>query len=205
MALTPKWKARSEETLERHKSILAKKNFRTMLFGDSIFERMIRLGYFLPNTFNAGVGGDGIEHMMWRVENGAFDNTINLERVIIMAGANNTERCTVDQMFNGFCNLVQMIANIKPGIEITILAIPFRISVMDKRGNHSDTLTSQVNSKILDYNTRLKIFANSTRLTNYTSGFEDITSELFDPQFYCDHIHFNENGYAAFYSCLKNI
>ena len=65
------------------------------MLGSSHFERFLTTGNGLLPLHEkkicvAGVGGDQVEHMMWRVENGLFDGTCpNLKKVLIISGANN--------------------------------------------------------------------------------------------------------------------
>lgn len=46
--------------------------------------------YYVPRqVYNAGIAGDKIENLLWRVQNGIFSNSIDPDAVVLMLGANN--------------------------------------------------------------------------------------------------------------------
>lgn len=46
--------------------------------------------YYVPRqAYNAGIAGDRIENVLWRVQNGIFSNSIDPDVVVLMCGANN--------------------------------------------------------------------------------------------------------------------
>ena len=61
-----------------------------IILGDSHVERLLRLPSLPPQlgTFiNAGVGGDKLQHVIWRATHGCMP--VNVEKVLIVAGSNN--------------------------------------------------------------------------------------------------------------------
>jgi lysophospholipase L1-like esterase len=82
--------------------------------GDSITEHILGTGgedfwekNFAPlHAFNFGIGGDRIEHVLWRVQNGQLDG-LNPKLVILLIGTNNISRGQkADAIAEGITNLL---------------------------------------------------------------------------------------------------
>ncbi|KAH8679579.1 SGNH hydrolase-type esterase domain-containing protein [Tricladium varicosporioides] len=97
-----KFKARSHET-HTHSHIpeltsLKANSMKAVLIGDSMLERLKTTGFSTelcssPNTFNAGVGGDKIENLLYRLDLGLLKELKKHEKslrvVVLMVGTNN--------------------------------------------------------------------------------------------------------------------
>lgn len=144
--LQPKWKQRSFDTHLKHqaqaeqtKQSKGKANFKYAFVGDSMMERWLTSGSEYWNTFladqsiNLGVGGDGIEHLLYRLtgdpEKGIvpiFD-FINVEDTIfLMIGTNNLQRRPVDQIYEGILNILDFIAKQQPNTKVHLFGVTVR-------------------------------------------------------------------------------
>jgi len=68
----PKWKQRTYDTQKKHLQLYQNKSFKVAFLGDSMMERWLSTGSYLWNEkfqefANLGVGGDGIEHLLFRL------------------------------------------------------------------------------------------------------------------------------------------
>ena len=76
-----------------HCSKLAKNTFETIIIGDSIVAGLSRYqnvrGKFLKplKVLNCGIGGDRIQHVLWRALN--LPASQNLKNVVVLCGTNN--------------------------------------------------------------------------------------------------------------------
>ncbi|KAF2880077.1 hypothetical protein ILUMI_26089 [Ignelater luminosus] len=57
---------------------------------------------------NFGIGGDRVEHVLWRVLNGELEFTVPIKVVVLFVGTNNTD-CTAQNIFEGICEIVRVI------------------------------------------------------------------------------------------------
>lgn len=108
--MTAKWKARSETTYHEHCTTVDAGSavpWTTLLLGDSLFQRIAtaRLPRVVgssacerlkdlqpPHVFNAGVGGDKIENLLWRLEGSELwthPNLRSITSVCLWIGTNN--------------------------------------------------------------------------------------------------------------------
>eukprot|EP01027_Heterolobosea_sp_BB2_P011544 GEZU01016808.1.p1 GENE.GEZU01016808.1~~GEZU01016808.1.p1 ORF type:complete len:351 (-),score=67.49 GEZU01016808.1:169-1182(-) len=108
--ITPVWKERTAYTHKQHleqlDTIINKFNQPApsiVLLGDSMFERWKTTGQYVwceknfarfGSILNAGVGGDGTQHVLWRLqpENTGLFTKIQPRFVLLMIGTNNIER-----------------------------------------------------------------------------------------------------------------
>lgn len=73
--LVPKWKKRTYETHKKHLSLYKNRDdIKVAFMGDSMMERWLSTGKKLwmkrfRECANLGVGGDGIEHLLYRIIN----------------------------------------------------------------------------------------------------------------------------------------
>ena len=99
------------------------------LIGDSSIERFFHPHLFnftqgqLPGWSNCGIGGDRIQHILWRMRHGGMP--VNPNKIIFSAGSNNltnnSKNCT--QIANTIIESVNFLLNNHPGINLAILGI----------------------------------------------------------------------------------
>ncbi|KAI8919261.1 SGNH hydrolase-type esterase domain-containing protein [Powellomyces hirtus] len=100
-----KWKERSATTHTEHlQQLQTKDDYGTLLLGDSMLERFKTTGSETvlnknETVFNAGVGGDKVENVIYRVEEGLFHMLPKLQTVFLHVGTNNFGKRTISKSF----------------------------------------------------------------------------------------------------------
>ncbi|KAL3274133.1 hypothetical protein HHI36_015547 [Cryptolaemus montrouzieri] len=77
-----------------------------LFIGDSIIQQLqfstIWAEKFISlHCCNFGIGGDRVENVLWRIQNGELDFHVKLKAVVLFVGTNNTD-CTPHEVFEGF-------------------------------------------------------------------------------------------------------
>ncbi|XWV25341.1 hypothetical protein QJ856_gp0429 [Tupanvirus deep ocean] len=129
----PQYKARSHDTNVKHLIALDKEAvpYSHLMLGDSMLENFLNehagLDYYkklrekVP-IFNAGVGGDKIENLLYRLVNGMLikNNYLrNVEHVYLLIGTNNlskNDKCTT-VISNGIRELVELLSRDLPELK----------------------------------------------------------------------------------------
>ncbi|MFA5689298.1 MAG: DUF3748 domain-containing protein [Kiritimatiellales bacterium] len=117
----------------RHETILKEiENKPELIFvGDSITERWYSAGktvwdrYYKPlNAANLGVGGDGTQHVLWRLKNGELDR-ISPKAAVVMIGTNNSngDTHTAEEIADGIIAVVSELRARIPETKILLLSI----------------------------------------------------------------------------------
>jgi lysophospholipase L1-like esterase len=110
---------------------IAKKGEAQVVFlGDSITAGWAGNGkevfkeYAKYNAANFGIGGDRVQHVLWRVENGEFEG-IKPKAVVLMIGTNNsgTAENSPEQIANGIKAIIAAIHKRSPDTKVLLLAI----------------------------------------------------------------------------------
>lgn len=199
----PKVKERTVSTLASHVAALKTDNkYKILLFGDSIFERLNEYPCFQElaatySIFNGSVGGDGIEHMLYRAKEG-FPSLFpdNLETIILLAGTNNIERYDENKVFAGFLNLLNVIKS-QRNVKIIILGLPPRFSSTKKISD------DKIMTRVKNYN-KLLSGVSDCQYHDFSSKLLNDGSQP-DRKFFVDHVHFSDLGYEQFMNCLTNV
>jgi lysophospholipase L1-like esterase len=90
-------------------------------------------------TVNFGISGDRTQHVIWRIENGNFEN-IEPRAVVLMIGTNNSKDNTPKEIADGVMAIVQRINDLAPRTKVLILAI-------FPRGMHPDDMRRRTNAQ----------------------------------------------------------
>lgn len=190
--LVPKWKERTHNTHLKHiASSSVGQKYRLAFVGDSMMERWLTTGaelwaaHFAKDCVNLGVGGDGIEHLLYRLKGtkdvpGCLDN-IAVECVLLMIGTNNLPNRSVDHIFAGIVNVVDIVREKQPKARIVLFGLTNRKDV--------DTVkVDQLNSKLS---------------ANYPDIYHFFGDKLVADADYDDHVHLNASGYTKWFAQLK--
>ena len=108
----------------KHCSRLNDKSFDTILIGDSLIAGLARYSkvwnkFFKPlNAFNCGIGGDRVEHVLWRAHD--LRCFSSLRNVIILCGTNNLYHDSPEDIANG---LIKIASCFKQGNNAIIVFI----------------------------------------------------------------------------------
>lgn len=148
-AVTPVPRAEKEGWMTRHQSMVdrvAKGNVDLLMIGDSITHGWESSGkevwakyYGSRNAANLGIGGDGTQHVLWRLENGEIEN-IHPKLAVVLIGTNNSngEKYTAEQIADGIKAIVCKLRTKLPETKILILAIFPRGDAEQSKGKDND-------------------------------------------------------------------
>lgn len=196
--LIPKWKKRTHDTFLIHKEKYNNKEYSIAFLGDSIMEH---LNDFYENELedkgiaNLSVGGDGIENLLYRLSQKSLEMIPTLKYIVILIGTNNMEKYTPLKIYEGILNLITIINEINPNVEITVLGLSPRFSKCKKYSN--ELLMTKIN----DINLYLSTIPEKISNANYYNLFKDFVQT----EHYIDHVHFNREGYNLFWSRLLSV
>jgi lysophospholipase L1-like esterase len=200
--VTPKWKQRSADTHPKHVQRLKEaQEPKFLVLGSSMIERFETSGKSemtrLTEKYKcvlAGVGGDGIEHMLWRVEEGLIAACpSSITTVVLMCGTNNIEQRSADQVYEGTVHLIQKIQEKRADLKIILFGLLPRDS--QKKGLTHEALMERIktlNTKLagLDGTNGIKFYNFFNLLTK--------TGLVKDDGYFDDHVHLNSAGYSIF-------
>ena len=100
-------------------------NNETVLIGDSIFANFGKYrdiwNKFFNKTLNLSVGGNRIEHALWRVSNGGLPRSAS--HVVILIGTNNLQRDCPSAIAEGIRNLVMVVKSKCQTPKCTVLGL----------------------------------------------------------------------------------
>lgn len=194
----PKWKQRTYDTHLKHIKMFQKKTFKVVFLGDSMMERWLSTGREMWNESfreyaNLGVGGDGIEHLLFRLTkqddtNGILDLIKVEKKIIFMIGTNNLEKRTVEDILEGIKYVIKLIFEKQLEIELLIYGLPPRSDIKIE--------------KIEELNLGIYNFVKDQKNINYIDFKKlDLQKDDFD-----DHVHLSKSGYKKWYAdLLKSI
>lgn len=178
-----------------------------VLLGDSMFERFKTTGrqtqigqLRYPRLFNAGVGGDRIENVLYRVDLGLLDllKPHNPKLVVLHLGTNNLrprQGLTRQQLDDYYLLLQALLLILSSDAQILILGLFKRTDIEDQYIVQSNMALEELVTKInMEQDHRVHWMDSSSSI-----GWGHLD----------DHVHFSVNGYriwdAALYSKIKNL
>ena len=190
---TPKWKERTATTHARHLEILKNRpdlqSGAILFLGDSMMERWLTTGKSFWNNelskypiMNAGVGGDRIENLLWRITtNPGILDVASYSTIFLMIGTNNIEKSKPENVATAIQSLLQTIFDKQPNVKRVIL--------------YGLTLRSDVpHHKIADLNRLLsELCAQSTFNSRLT--FTSFSDKLNEDRYFDDCVHLSQLGY----------
>lgn len=145
--------------------------------------------------FKLGVGGDGIEHLLYRLTGDAdkgvkpiFDFVTVEDAIYLMIGTNNLERRSVDQIFEGIVNIINFISAQQPNTKIHVFGVTIRSDIP--------------NEKVDQLNTKLSHFVDTK--TDPKLCFSDFNTKIYkDTKNFDDHVHLSSFGYETWMLHIK--
>lgn len=169
-----------------------------VFIGDSITARLPaelleeKFGKFRP--VNLGIGGDSIQNVLWRVQNGVLQN-VHPKVIVLHIGANNASAgLTPEEIASGMPSLIAAILEKSPGSKILLLGIL----------PHRGPLAEAYNNTIRQTNTRLAPLADNTRVF-----YLDVADAIVEPDgsirsdIMPDNIHIAGPGFARWMDAMK--
>jgi lysophospholipase L1-like esterase len=120
--------------LERHNTIISnlKANQKIIFIGDSITQAWETDGYsawqelnilYNNKISNHGIAGDGIQHVLWRLENGEFPAWLKPEYVVLMIGTNNSLTIDPSIVAEGISLIIQHIKTKSPETQVLLFSL----------------------------------------------------------------------------------
>lgn len=144
-----------------HESFLAvakKGEAKVVFLGDSITAGWAGNGkeafkeYAKYDAANFGIGGDRVQHVLWRVENGEFEG-IKPKAVVLMIGTNNsgTAENSPEQIAAGIKNIIAAIHKRSPDTKVLLLAIfPRGATEANNPGRAKNKAVNEIIAKLDD-------------------------------------------------------
>jgi lysophospholipase L1-like esterase len=195
-----------------HRQLLAKRTqgkIDVYFMGNSITRRWGATDYpqFLANwnvnfrgwnAANFGWGGDRIEHMLWRIENGELDD-VNPKIIVLLGGANN-----VGQRPGGDEKVADITRGIRALVELSRRKAPNATIILTGILPRNDNIA--VMPEIDRINENIARFADgrTIRYVNINGLLADKDSRLFDGMT-VDGLHLTVKGYQIWADALKPI
>ena len=152
--------------------------------------------FFGWNAGNFGWGGDGVQHMLWRIRNGELDG-VNPKVIVISAGTNNIGTkpggsAKVADIVNGIRALIDTCRQKAPDAKIVLTAIFPRNDSMDVLPE-----INQVNAELAKLADDRTVF-----VLNVNDKLADANGVLFDGMT-GDKLHLTVKGYQVWADGLK--
>lgn len=196
--LEPKWKERTHNTHMKHLSTYSHGKYKVAFLGDSMMERWLTTGsqYWekFSNHANLGVGGDGVEHLLYRLtENetcsGILD-VMEVDKIILMIGTNNIDKKPIDDIFAAVVNIINIIFKKQPNVQLIIYGLTDRTDVSNEK-------ISALNTKLETY---IKNQNNNKLMYRYFGNKVNHDNKFFD-----DNVHLSRLGYKEWFDDLLHL
>ena len=172
-----------------------------LIIGDSIVNGLWRYqqisSSFLHQTSNLGIGGDRVEHVLWRMEN--LDIPTSVENAILQCGTNSLGKNSPNDIANSIICIALTAIKRKPSINVIIMGILPR----NERNSVNRMLIKKVNNLICQYCTKVKNEVNIFFITPSQDWILS-TGELNPSYFWIDGIHLTKTGNLKFAKSITN-
>lgn len=146
------------------------------------------LYYEKRNAANFGISGDRTQHILWRIENGCFDD-INPKLIVLHIGTNNIIDNTAQEIAGGVKEILNKIKKKLPATKVLLLGIFPR---GEKPNDYVRIKINKVNSIIATYNDNKNIFYKDIGAAFLNEG--GIANQNKMSQ---DFVHLKKDGYKA--------
>ena len=193
MTTTPSTKFSKKNWLNfhhNHCSKLAKYNFETILIGDSIVAGLSRYQnvwdkFLKPlKALNCGIGGDRIEHVLWRALN--LPVFLSLKHIVVLCGTNNLPLDSPEDIADGILGIARSFKTNYSRVNVIICGI------LPRDGSWS---VNRVSIKKVNQILKLKCYESSYTFVSDDSGWTlgngSPNADLYDS----DRLHLVEKGY----------
>jgi len=173
--------------------------FTTVLIGDSMIERLQTTGSNtriarLPSSFNAGVGGDRIENVLYRLDLGLFTSLKNhgIKLWVLMIGTNHigTKKGLKKKELDAYRVLVQALLRIAPESRILACGMFQRKDVDDGNMERANMMLKEVVGEM------------NNKLEGEKVCWLDAAGGVKKEEHLLDHVHLNEEGYRIWDEAL---
>jgi lysophospholipase L1-like esterase len=154
--------------------------------------------FFGYNAANFGWGGDQVQNILWRIDNGELDN-VNPKVIVLLAGTNNLggemNNAKIADISDGIENLIHVCRQKAPSAAIILTAI-------FPRNDHMDYLPA-----INQINANLSAFAKSQGIyfIDINNKLADADGHLYPGMMNADHLHPALPAYQIWADALKPV
>jgi len=193
--------------LQRHEAMNARVkqgNVDLLFIGDSITHSWEGAGkkvwdkyYGRRNAVNLGIGGDRVEHVLWRLEHGNIDG-IAPKLAVLMIGTNNSggrpDSKNAEVIIEGTKMIVERLRAKLPNTKILVLAIFPRGANNEDRLRRAGQKSNEAVSKLADDKTVFYLDINAKFLEADGTLSKDIMPDLLHP---------NAKGYAIWAEAIE--
>ncbi|KAK6633884.1 hypothetical protein RUM43_001480 [Polyplax serrata] len=115
--------------LNQHKKFIREsqdKESEVIFIGDSLIQYLqltsVWMKWFVPmHSLNFGIGGECIQHLLWRIQNGEFD-FCKPKAIVVLIGTNNHEN-TAQEIADGILEIAVQIREKQPDSYIVLLEL----------------------------------------------------------------------------------
>ncbi|MDP5241195.1 GDSL-type esterase/lipase family protein [Uliginosibacterium sp. 31-16] len=196
--------------LARHQSFLrrAQEGPVDLLFiGDSITEGwaskapvLWQQQYGAHRPANFGIGGDRVEHVLWRLDNGELDG-IAPKVIVLLIGTNNSASQSGAQIAASIRQIVELITRKRPQSRILLLGIFPRGPRRDASGRMDDAV--QRLQTIRETNTELAHLDDGQRIRYLDIGPRFLRDGQIPPELMPDQLHPSLAGYRIWAEAMQ--
>jgi len=158
--------------------------------------------FFGWNAADFGWGGDTVQNILWRLQNGELDG-VNPKIIVLLAGANNlggaapagVEAARVEEVTNGIRAILKVMLQKAPGATIILMGITPRAD----RGTRMVATIGRINENLARF-----ADGNKVRYLNINAKLADKDGKLLEGMT-VDGLHLSLSGYQVWADALKPI
>jgi lysophospholipase L1-like esterase len=161
-----------------------------------------RQNFFGWNAADFGWGGDKVQNILWRLDNGELDN-VNPKIIVVLAGTNNVGN--VSPQGAGDPRVADITGGIKAILDICRKKAPDATIVLMGITHRNDNIA--VMSIIDEVNKNISKFADGKKIryVSINNQLADKTGKVFENMFNRDKLHLDVEGYQVWADALKPI
>lgn len=199
--LTPKYKERTHNEHKEHLTMYTKDHYDNIFIGDSMMWRWITTfkyewdKTYKDNSANFGVGGDGVEHLLYRLKGpntGFLDNIKTCKNLYLMIGTNNLGRDAPIKISEAISSIIQFIISKVKFERFVVFGVTYRSDI-------KNSLVDELNKYISD---TCKSLIHTHQ--NTSIRYECFNNVLKDND-YADKVHLNVSGYKKWNDFICDI
>jgi len=168
-----------------------------IFYGDSITEGWGGSGapvfneHFAPlGVANYGIGGDQVQHVLWRIINGEVEG-LNPKLIVLKIGTNNLGGHTDREIADGIGKIISTIRSMLPNTKVLLL------SVLPRTGEANFAKIANINIFISKFHDGVNVF--------YQNIFDNMAQSwgVVDLALFPDGLHLSTPGYQLWYDIMS--
>jgi lysophospholipase L1-like esterase len=173
-------------------------NVNLLFLGDSITQGwndndVWRRFYEPRKAANFGIGGDGTQHVLWRIQNGELDG-IEPKVVVLMIGTNNASSASADEIAQGVTAIVEELRRRLPKAKVLLLGVFPRGEKPDSTREKVDAVNALI-AKLDDGGAHIKFLDIGKKFLNDDGT---ISGEIMP-----DFLHLSSKGYRIWADAME--